>query len=74
MQNYFKIPSSDFLVDLIYNRVIEAYESGLKNYYYKVPYGIPTNLMDEIVDMLGERFLDIDVIEIHDQYIVIDWS
>lgn len=74
MDNFFKIPTSEFLVELIYARVIEASESGLKSYNYKIPYGLPTHVIDDIVDRLGERLLDIEVIGRDNKYISIDWS
>lgn len=74
MENFFKLPNSDFLVELIYSRVIQACESGHKCYYYKVPYGLPTHVIDDIVDRLGERLLDIEVVDHNNKYIIVDWS
>lgn len=74
MENFFKIPSSEFLAQLIYIRVVEAYESGHKCYYYKLPYGLSTSVIADIVDRLGERLLDIEVIDHNNKYIIVDWS
>ena len=74
MENYFKVPTVDFLVDFIYTKVVESYEYGEKRYQYRLPYGLSLVSINDVVDRLGERFLDIDVIEHNNQYIVIDWS
>lgn len=74
MENYFKVPSVEFLVEFIYSKVVESWEYGEKSYRYRVPYGVSTASIDDIVDKLGERLLDIDVIEHKHQYILIDWS
>lgn len=74
MERYFKIPSVEFMVEFIYSGVVHSHEYGERQYKYKIPYGLSTEFINEIVDMLAERLLDVDVIELNNGYIFIDWS
>lgn len=74
MEKYFKIPTVEYIVDFIYDRAVESYEYGERGYQYKMPYGLSSSFINDVVDRLGERMLDIDVIEYNNNYIVIDWS
>lgn len=74
MQNFFSKPTPQKVADYIYSNVILIHETGGFDYRYKIPPEFSISFINEVIDILGEHLLDVDVIELNNGYILVDWS
>lgn len=74
MQNFFAKPTPEKIAYYIYSCVISAHESGSSEYRYNIPPEFSISFINEVIERLGEFLLDVDVIELNNGYILVDWS
>jgi len=74
MQKFFAVPTPDKIATHIYCGLISTHESGGREYRYRIPEGMSSTFVTQVIDRLSEFLLDVDVIEVRDGCIVIDWS
>ena len=74
MQTFFVKPNPYRVAEHIYCNVIFVCETGGRSYKYKFPDGLSISFMNEVIDKLSEYLLDVDIIELNNGYVLIDWS
>jgi hypothetical protein len=74
MQNFFSKPTPQKVAEYIYSTIIFVHETGGKQYRYSIPQDFSNSFVDSVIEILGERLLDVDIIEKINGYILIDWS
>lgn len=74
MEFFIKKPTPARIAELIYHQVIATHETGGRWYKYKIPKGLSISFINEVIDTLGEYLIDVDLIELMNDYIIIDWS
>ena len=74
MDGYFAKPTPQKIANYIHNQIILTHETGGRGYAYQIPHMFPLSFVNEVIERLGEFLLDVDVIELNNGYIVIDWS
>ena len=74
MQNFFAKPTPRKITEYIYSCVIMTHETGGTDFRYTIPPEFSISFINEVIERLGEYLLDVDVIELNNGYIVVDWS
>lgn len=73
MERFFKKPTVEQTVDYIHTQIIQTHETGGKTYSYDTT-GLSLSFINDVIDRLSEKLLDVDVIEVYNNSILIDWS
>jgi hypothetical protein len=74
MERFFARPTPEKTADYIYCQIIATHESGGRGYRYLIPQGMSISFVNQVIDRLSELLLDVDIIELNNGYIVVDWS
>ena len=74
MQAFFAKPTPEKVAEHIYHQVIATHETGGREYRYQISPSLSISFVNDVIDRLGDYLLDVDVIELHNGYIIIDWS
>jgi hypothetical protein len=74
MQSFFAKPTPRRVVQYIYNQIMLVHESGGREYRYQLPPGLSISFANEVVERLSEYVHDAEIIELNNDWIVIEWS
>lgn len=74
MQSFFARPTPRLVAQHVYNQLIFVHETGGREFRYQLPPGSSISFTNEVVEQLCHYVHDADIIEIHNGWILIEWS
>jgi len=74
MEFFFAKPTPAKIAEHIYHQVIAAHETGGRSYRYKIPDSMSISFVNDVIDRLCYYLHDVDIIDLFNGYIIIDWS